>query len=156
MPVYNFDQQHHIGGKGEGFLDGFFKERGHYVMDATRGQQRAGIDRVFLWDGKMAYVEYKTDFLAHQTGKVFIETISVDTEDKPGWAYSSRADYLVYFIPGQHVIYVIPLEYLRQHVDDWCQKYPVRSAQNEDYATHGVLVPIPVFAQHATQIFNLD
>src|SRR5574341_40246 len=156
MPVYDFDDQKLVGRRGESVLDDFFRQRGHTVLSATRGQQRVGIDRVFLRDGKMTLVEYKTDLVAHRTGKVFIETISVDTDGKPGWAYSSQADLLVYFIPHQRVIYVMPLEHLRQQLPRWCDAYPTRPAQNEEYATHGILVPMEEFEKHATQVLFLE
>ena len=156
MSVYDFDAQHEQGQKGEAFLDAFFAARGHRIQPATRGQQRQGIDRIFLRGGKMARVEYKTDFLAHETGHVFIETISIDTDDKAGWAYTSQADLLVYYIPGQNVIYVISLERLREHLPRWCETYPTRPAQNQQYATHGVLVPIGEFEQYTTQTLFPD
>ncbi len=155
MAVYSFDQQHEHGERGEAFLDAFFANRGHTIQPATRGQQRRGIDRVFLWDGKMARVEYKTDFLAHETGKVFVETVSVDTEGKEGWAYSSQADLLVYYVPGLRRIVVLPLVELREALPAWSEQYPTRPAQNVDYATHGVLVPIGEFERHASQIFEV-
>jgi hypothetical protein len=155
MAVYSFDQQYEHGERGEAFLDAFFANRGHVIQPATRGQQRRGIDRVFLWDGKMARVEYKTDFLAHETGKVFVETVSVDTEGKEGWATSSQADLLVYYVPGLRRIVVMPLVELREALPAWSEQYPTRPAQNVDYATHGVLVPIREFERHASQIFEI-
>lgn len=153
--AYNFDEQNLQGAKGEAFLDSFFAGRGHTIQPATRGQQRLGIDRVFLWGGKMALIEYKTDFIAHQTGHVFVETVSVDTDDRAGWAYTSQADLLVYFIPGLRRIFVTPLEKLREQLDGWAAQYPSRPARNEAYSTHGLLVPIAEFARFASQVFDV-
>ena len=155
MPVYHFDEQNLRGRKGEAFLDAFFRERGHYIQRATRGQQRLGIDRVFLKDNGLVRVEYKTDLLAHQTGKVFIETVSSDADDKQGWVYTSQADVIVYFIPGLRVIYVVPPGKLRDHIDGWQAAYPTRAAPNEEYSTHGILVPIEEFERQASQVFRL-
>lgn len=154
--MHDFDAQLTRGASGEAILDRFFAARGHYIQEATRGQQQGGIDRVFLKDGKVAYVEYKTDFRAHETGHVFVETVSMDSSDKAGWAYTSAADYLVYYIPATRQIYVIPLEVLRRILPQWADAYPRASAQNETYATHGLLVPLDVFAASATQAFTLD
>jgi hypothetical protein len=155
MTVFDFDEQHMRGWKGEAFLDRFFRARGHIVQKATRGQQRQGIDRVLIFDEKLATVEYKTDFIAHKTGCVFIETVSVDSDHKAGWAFTSMADLLVYFIPGIRCLYVIPFKYLRDLLEEWKTTYPTRSAQNDGYATHGVLVPIAAFALSASQVFNV-
>jgi hypothetical protein len=155
MPIYHFDEQNLRGGKGEAFLDAFFAERGHYIQKATRGQQRLGIDRVFLKDGGLVRVEYKTDLLAQRTGRVFVETISSDASGKPGWVHTSQADVIVYFIPGLNVIYVVPPARLRQELPGWEQAYPTRSASNEDYATHGLLIPVEEFERQASQVFHL-
>lgn len=155
MPVYHFDEQNARGGKGETFLDSFFAGRGHYIQKATRGQQRLGIDRVFLKDGGVVQVEYKTDLLAHRTGRVFIETISSDAKGKQGWVYTSRADVIVYFIPGLKVIYVTPPSKLRDALPRWEQAYPTRAAANEDYSTHGILIPVEEMERQASQVFHL-
>jgi len=155
MPVYHFDEQNLRGGKGEAYLDTFFAERGHYIQKATRGQQRLGIDRVFLKDGTVVRVEYKTDLLAHKTGRVFIETVSMDSSGKQGWAFTSRADLIVYFIPGLKRIVVVPPENLRSEIGRWEQIYPTRAASNEEYSTHGILVPIEELERQASQLFHL-
>lgn len=155
MPVYDFDDQMLRGERGEAFLDDFFASRGHYIQKATLGQQRLGIDRVFLKDDKAIQVEYKTDLIAHRSSKIFIETISRDSDGKKGWALTSHADMLVYFVPGTKTIYVVTPEALREHLPDWQEIYPTRSAQNKDYATHGILVPVEIFEQVATQVFYL-
>lgn len=155
MAVYSFGEQNAHGGLGEDFLDAFFERRGNYVVPATRWQQKQGIDRIFSRESKLARVEYKTDFIAHKSGRVFIETISVDSGGKAGWVYTSQADLLVYFIPGAQIIYVIPLETLREQIPHWSEIYPTRPAKNETYSTHGVLVPLAEFERHATQVFPL-
>jgi len=155
MPVYHFDEQNLQGTKGEAFLDGFFAERGHYIQKATRGQQRLGIDRVFLKDGAVVRVEYKTDLLAHKTGRVFIETVSMDSSGKQGWVYTSQADLIVYFIPGLKRIVAVPPDKLRGEIARWEHAYPTRAAANEDYSTHGILVPIEELERQASQVFQL-
>ncbi len=101
-------------------------------------------------------IEYKTDFRAHETGHAFIETVSVDTEDKAGWAYTSQADYLVYYAPALKAIYVMPLDSLRALLPGWLEVYPSRQAQNKTYATHGLLVPLEEFARHTSQLFVIN
>jgi hypothetical protein len=154
--VHEFHRQLSRGTSGESVLDAFFRARGHYIQAATRGQQQNGIDRVFLKDGKIAYVEYKTDYRAHETKRIFIETVSVDVDNTEGWVYTCAADYLIYYVPALKTIYVMPLEVLREALPEWATSYPTRSAQNQGYATHGVLVPLDVFAAEATQVFTVE
>ena len=154
--TYDFDHQRSAGEQGETFLDAFFRERGHAIRPAAPDEQRQGIDRVFTaQDGKVTRVEYKTDFLAAKTGNAFIETVSVDTHGKMGWALTSQADYLIYYLPGK-VIYVLSFTSLHWALPQWIRNYPAKSAPNRGYATHGVLVPLEELAQYATQTFNLE
>ncbi|HOA25293.1 MAG TPA: hypothetical protein PK801_14635 [Aggregatilineales bacterium] len=155
MAVYSFNRQNAHGRLGEDFLDAFFEQRGNYVQPATRWQQKQGIDRIFARESKLARVEYKTDFIAHRSERVFIETVRLDQDEKSGWAYTSQADLLVYFIPGARVIYVMPLETLREQLPRWSALYPSRPVHNETYTTRGVLVPLAEFERFATQIFRL-
>lgn len=46
-----------------------------------------------------------------------------------GWAVTSQADLLIYYVPGAWVIYVMPLAVLRAHLPRWSQQYPTRPAQ---------------------------
>jgi len=154
--TYTFDAQKTRGDAGEVFLDQVFAA-GYEVRPATRAEQRQGIDRIFTrrkTDQRLA-VEYKTDYKAAHTGNAFVETVSVDATGKAGWAYSSAADYLIYYVPGDEVIYVIALEVLRRELPCWVREYPLRAAQNEGYATHGVLVPLDEFEQHAEAVMSI-
>ena len=105
--------------------------------------------------GQRFRVEYKTDYKAAETGNAFVETVSVDTAGKAGWAYSSEADYLIYFIPGDGLIYIIALEVLRRELPRWVREYPLRTAQNEGYATHGLLVPLDEFERSAEVVISV-
>lgn len=154
--TYRFDVQKAKGAVGERFLDRWFAVE-FEVRPATPQEQRQGIDRILTHrqTGQRLAVEYKTDYKADRTGNAFIETISVDTAGKAGWAYKSQAAYLVYYIPGDGLIYVISLEVLRRELAGWVQAYPHRTAQNPEYATHGVLVPLDEFERHAEGVINV-
>jgi hypothetical protein len=155
MMVYEFDEQQARGRAGELFLDRWFAAW-YEIRPATREEQRRGIDRIFTrrQTGQRLAVEYKTDYKAARTGNAFVETVSVDTEGKAGWAYSSQADYLLYYIPGDDLVYVMTLEVLRRELPRWVREYPRRAARNEGYATHGVLVPLCEFEQHAEVVIS--
>jgi len=154
-PTYDFNRQLAEGEQGEAYLDDFLRQRGHSVRDATRDEQRQGIDRVITTrQGKVMRVEYKTDQTATRTGNAFVETVSVDTAGKMGWALTSQADYLIYYVP-ERVIYVLPLKSVHWALPGWMRDYPARTASNRGYDTHGVLVPLEVLAEFAVQTFPL-
>lgn len=153
--MYQFDRQLSIGEEGEAFLDGFFAAW-FDIRRATREEQGLGIDRWFLdARGRRQSVEYKMDSAAARTGNAFIETVSVDTTGKPGWAYSSQARTLVYYIPPDGLIYVIRFRHLRVILPRWERDYPARAIPNNGYHTHGLLVPLNEIERLAVTVFSI-
>lgn len=142
MTVYGFDQQFAQGNKGENVLDTYFS-RLYFVLLVPLDMQRLGIDRVFLnRESLMTHtIEYKTDSRAAQSGNVFIETVSIDRDNKPGWAYTSRADFLFYYLPQVGRVYCIEMSTLRRYLGDWVKHYPLKEIANKGYNTRGILVP---------------
>ena len=123
------------------------------ITPATDAEQRLGIDRHFLRhrDRQRFTVEYKTDHTAGRTGNAFVETISVDTANKPGWAFTSTAQVLIYHVPDAGTLYIIDFPRLRHHLPTWQQTYPTRAIPNRSYHTHGLLVPLKEFEAIAGQ-----
>lgn len=154
--MYRFEEQLREGQSGEEVLDAFFSGR-YDVFPVGEDLQRRGIDRFFedRATGEVFSVEYKTDFLAHKTGNAFVETVSVDSSGKPGWARSSQASFLVYYIPGLSRAYLFRMDALREKLPDWVFRFPVRSAENQGYRTHGVLVPLEEIGRCAVAVFEL-
>jgi hypothetical protein len=144
MTTYDFTTQLTQGHRHEDAIDVFFN-LWYDITTATPAQQRQGIDR--LWKrldgvGRAVTVEYKADSLAGRTGNAFIETVSVDTTNKPGWALSSQAQLLIYLVTDPQTIYMIWMKRLRQHLPRWQQQYPLRWVDNRTYHTGGHLVPL--------------
>lgn len=152
------DNQLGKGEKGEQCLDRHFSKR--YDIDPVDGkQQRQGIDRIWTHkgDGREYTVEYKTDSRTAETGNVFIETMSVDTEEKLGWAYTSKAQLLVYYVPQCETAYtgtayIVEMTKIKKLLPKWSKAYKDRvvSVPNGDengvnYHTWGILVPLAVF-----------
>lgn len=163
--AYSFNQQLAQGESGERFLDRFFGLF-YEITPATRDEQRRGIDRRFKsrwthWDylfeqkADNAPVEYKSDFLAHQTGNAFVETVSVDTAHKDGWLITSQAYILAYFVVYSQVIYISRIDRLRALAPLWNAAYPVRWAQNKGYHTHGMAVPLTQYQRSAYKVIQL-
>jgi hypothetical protein len=154
---YNFDDQLRHGERGETFLDRFFA-RWFRIEPADHQEQRSGIDRFYydLSRPRVLAVEYKTDETASRTGNAFIETISVDSMGRSGWAYTSRADVLMYYLPRDRKIYVLQLANIRQQLPLWRRQYPLRQIRNRGYFTHGLLVPLKELDLWAEAILFCD
>jgi hypothetical protein len=153
---HDFNSSFAVGRDGEEFLDKLFSIK-FTIEQVDREDQRRGIDRYFTGkseDAKRLAIEYKTDHRAADTGNAFIETVSVDSADKEGWAYKSQADYLIYYLPEDGLIYSIRMSALRRCLDRWAQEYPTRAAPNKGYNTYGILVPLHEFEDIAELVIT--
>ena len=148
MTVYTFPEQLEKGEAHESILDVFFSTW-YDIEDATWEQQHMGIDRLFTSKkrGIRASVEYKTDFIAQKTGNVFIE---VEDEDGRalGWASSSMAQILIYFIPEMNVIFMADMLKIKLDIDILCVRYGVKVVRNPTYNVLGAPVPIDKFRDY--------
>lgn len=140
--VYKFDKQLKDGEEGELYLDKYFREW-FIVTPVNMSLQRKGIDRTFLRksNSERITVEYKKDTKARQTNNLFIETVSIDNQDKPGWAVYSEADILVSYIPPMKII-ITPMSIIKSHLRLWTDIYPEKVIPNMGYNTLGICVPI--------------
>lgn len=148
--MYGFQTQRAKGLQGETMLDKIFG-RFFNIHRATATQQRSGIDRVMV--GKehrqTIHVEYKTDYAAASTGNAFIEVLC---DGKPGWAHTSQADFIAYFVPGKHAYIVRPAT-LRSHLAEWERRFENRTVTNAAYTATGMLVPLSFLADISEQIY---
>ena len=155
--VYSFDKQLIKGeDEGEKILDIFYGKR-FDIQKVSMELQRLGIDRI--WTDKTGYrnfVEYKTDFRASSSGKVFIETISVDTQDKLGWIYTSCAFVLIFYVPGLKKAFITRIPAIRFCLKEWLNEYEKKVIPNETYNTVGICVPIVEFEKICSEIDTID
>lgn len=146
MTTYLFDTQLTKGEEAERELDARYASA-FVIMPVSRDGQRCGIDRIWTRhaDGKALRVEYKADFAAFRTGNAFVETVSVDTTGKGGWALTSQADLLAYYVVGGGLVYFIYMDKIRHTLPRWKMQYRLVSASNNGYKTWGLLVPLREF-----------
>ena len=152
--TYDFTAQLRIGQEHERLLDSRLGDL-FEIAAATAGEQRQGIDRHFTHrkSGAGYLVEYKADSKAGRTNNAFVETVSVDSTGKLGWAFTSRADVLIYLVTHPETIYCIPLRQLRSQLFRWLWEYPSAQAQNNGYTTYGILVPLTEFEAIASVVY---
>lgn len=113
------------------------------ITDVNISEDRRGIDRYFA--AKKCplrfSVQYKGDQKASSTGNLFIEIISVDTDNTPGWALQCDADYLSIYVPSERVFYWISVPLLKACIPFWLIRYDIGQSPNPTYKTHGLKVP---------------
>ncbi len=139
----------------EAFLDDFFRFRGWYIEQTTAHEERVLClgDRRFKKGSDVWNVEYKSGIQTFHTGNVFLETISVDTQSKPGWVYTCKADYIMYAALLNGKILVMLPQKLRDEIEGLKAKFRVaktNKGQNKGYNTHGVVVPFDYAMKHLT------
>ena len=143
--VHNFTESLERGERFEQLLDQHFSQW-FSVETVTMEFQRLGIDRIFTkQNGQRFTVEYKTDERAHETGNIFVETVSVkkgETVEKLGWAHTSTAQLLVYYVPGIQRLYIVDMLALRDKLDKWSKQHRTAQADNGGYVGEGLLVPL--------------
>lgn len=138
--THEFNTSLTVGKEGERFLDGFFSK----WYDIRPGKDSERYDRVFARCDQEFKVEYKTDILAHTTNNAFIELVSVSrgATVKEGWAVTSKADFVAYYVPGLSMIFWVHVVRLRAALPEWKRLYKAASADNGSYNSMGLLVPL--------------
>lgn len=124
---------------------------------ASRQDERSGIDGILECrkTKRKWTVEIKTDWRAASTGNVFIETMSVDGKNVLGWAYTSLAQLLVYYVPPLGKIYIASMAAIKARLPEWENQYDTRRIPNKGYDTVGLLIPIAVFERDCEPIIRV-
>lgn len=143
--TYRFGEQYRVGQIGACMLDGYFSKL-YRLLPATMAEEENGIDRVGFCDGRQVFLEYKTDVKADQTGRAFIEVVAYahDEGQRPGWAYTSHADIIVYFLPFSNRLFLIRPHRLRSRMPYYEVQYPRFEVANTKWTTTGLLMPLEV------------
>lgn len=152
MPTEAFRQQYERGNKGETELDIYYKKL-YRVSHARYEHQKLGIDRYFCAINSKYQewfsVEYKTDYLAHRTGNIFIETAIHNKSGYhcQGWFQLTLAQALFYYIPEQKLCYCADVLKMKNISSGYYTSYKeTQGILNSDcYQAMGVLVPIKDF-----------
>lgn len=144
--VHNFKDSKKVGDMGEQLLDNYFSDK-FIIEDVNMDQQRLGWDRVFTHkdSGTRASVEYKTDTRATDTGNIFMEVWSNKEAGKKGWAYTSTAQWLYYFMTGSMSVFIVDVPHLKLYLKVWEKQLKIKQARNKTYTSEGMLVPIEIF-----------
>lgn len=146
-------QQFVTGMAVEDWLDRYFREQGWTIEHTTSHEERKlhRGDRIFTRNGDRYYVEYKSGLQTANTGNIFLETISVDMADVPGWVYTSQADYLMYACLLNSVILIFVPSVLREKIAELKRLFrevPTSNRQNNGYNTWGLIIPLDYAIEH--------
>lgn len=139
--------QFHRGKNVEAFLDDFFTYRGWRITQTSPHEERVLCigDRWYSRGSEVYCIEYKSGIQTYYRGNVFLETVSVDTQNKRGWVYTCQADFIFYAaLLNQKILMFTPAK-LRSVIETLRTKFrevPTSHQQNDGYNTWGVIVPL--------------
>ena len=142
--MHEFHDKLNEGKVGERTLDMLFREF-YRIEPATLAEEKAfGFDRTFTCKqtGRRWTVEYKTDARAGDTGNAFIELVSNNKTDAPGWALHSVAQLLMYYVPPARKVFALDVNSIKDRLPAWEKEYPRAQVVNHGYITEGLLVPL--------------
>lgn len=156
--TYDFHEQLEKGETFEKELECFFVSKYDITVEqVSLNKQRLGVDRIFTFpNGRKYSIEIKTDFLAQKSHNVFVETLSNSKTGKKGWAYTTTADFLIYFVPGFKKAAVVRPIVLREKLKEWSIIYKTRYCKNKDYYSAGLLVPWSQFTELSEKILDIE
>ena len=138
--MYKFKEQLKLGQAGELILDTIFS-KWYKIFTVSLEEDIDGIDRVFFESNNRKTVQYKTDFLSFKTGNAYIELLSRSDLLTPGWVYTAKAEWLIYFVYPA-IIYCIDLQKIREILPVWKTKYRIAKVQNTKIFGEGLIVPL--------------
>jgi len=155
--TYDFDESARAGSAGEARVAAHLREHGFQVtLAATLAEQFAGIDMYATsQEGECRSLEVKTDRLAHRTGNAAVETVSNDRTGRPGWIHTTTADFILYLVEVDDVLYWPRPDAMRAELPAWersCRRF---AAPNRGYRTLGLLVPLSEFERVADRAVSL-
>lgn len=88
-----------------------------------------------------ALLDVKTDSMAHETGNCVIELLSNVGTGRPGWVYTTKADFIVWLLAGNGKVIIVETTKLREALKGW-RKGRIISQLNEMFMSTAMLVPV--------------
>lgn len=143
--TYSFVEQLEKGKQGEAVLDEYFSKWYHIRQATLQEELKGKYDRWFkpkgMQDIPWIPVEYKSDELTDKTGNIFIETYSSIERNRYGWAWTTKADKVIYYaLPD--TIYIIDVAQLRGRMGEWHkEKRKTKDVKNKGYTSQGYAIP---------------
>jgi hypothetical protein len=151
--MYQFNGQAKQGKAAEQTIDTYLGQWFH-VYPVGPQEQRHGIDRrlVGLKNGQKLSMEYKVDRTAGSSGNAFIEVGLPG--NKAGWARTSEADFLAYYVPGRSTLYLVRMSVVRGKLGEWAGYGSARATSSGGQSV-GLLVPLNVLGSVSEQVHKI-
>lgn len=162
--MHTFDKSNAAGLAGESRVLAHLESTGWTIRRVGMDDgQRDGVDAVGTDpEGVEHRIEVKADAIAQRTHRAAIETVSNDVSGRPGWVHTSKADFILYLVEGDDVLYWLRPAALRGRLPEWQRRaergagnFRTFAAPNRGYRTLGVLVPLAALEDVAVRVDSL-
>lgn len=158
---YDFDTQLKLGKLGEKAVMRHLQKKEETLdvkdLSMDKSWQFLGIDFLWIRENKSSgivmgtFVDVKTDFNMHKSGKIFIETNS--SSQTEGCMLTSKAEYFLIYDPILGKLYYLPMYPVRQRYygkghtkGGWISKQHM-IIKNQGYESEGFLVNLDELAE---------
>lgn len=159
--LYEWNGQFAEGDEGEKIVESYLRSLPETtfvwrMLDVD--EQYKGVDIAWITKYSVKIVEVKTDYKGHITGNLFIETVSQVEENKKGWFYTSKADWLLYLFRHDLKLIIAPFDSLRR-LD--IMKYPeaetsTKTKDGRQWKTRGRLIVKAEFLSKVKDAYEVD
>ena len=146
--MYTFKEQHKKGTAAEQLIDEFISDKFHYkITPVSLELQLLGADRIWYTPAGFRYLaEYKTD--TYTNGNMFIEVIQNQRTNSIGWAYSSVANYLVYYLINMDRLYILDMQEFKRKFEGWIEDTPRKAARSKAGTAYGIPFPLETVVEN--------
>ena len=140
---------------GEEKAMSIFQLNGWNVVDQSQNSDywKKDIDFIAYKGNEIKTVEVKWDNSIASTGNMFIELLTDERLNKPGWITFCQADIIMYGSSHENLFYVFATDDLREYLKTYENRYQTRKAIDYDSLGRvrklsiGALIPIEEFCQ---------
>lgn len=144
--LYEFDKSRITGDEGEREVARAMSARGYIVTPTIGDLQWQGVDFIITSTSGIEYsVEVKSDDRMHETGNVFMETMSNKETGRKGCIPKTKAQYLVYVDMHTRIQYWSKAVDVKNKIKSWSQRYKTKTTRTKRgiafFTTEGIIVP---------------
>ena len=144
---FDFHEKRREGDKGEWLMNTYHTLWFDIVESGNDGRER-GYDSIFtrFSDSTPFLVETKVCNRAHETGNLIVETMSKVEFDKLGWAITSEAEILLWYIWFWDEVIYFRMPDIKKRVNQWKERYGELALMKnkQGWTTRAIMVPLTV------------
>ena len=133
---------------GEAMVKQYLKDTGRTVIDVSKTDDywSQGIDLIAIRGQRTEKIEVKYCFNIHRYHSFFIELLSNEEKNQPGWIDYTKSDFIFYVDAISNECYIFYPQDIRDYLAT--HEYSTRECHKDKYKTSiGAIVPVEAFSK---------